>query len=46
MAMGRLAMVADELHAADHGANGEEPKNLCANDTDLRNLLTIGVPDG
>jgi len=41
-----LAVVANNLHSSDHGANGEKAKNFCAYNAELGKLLSVDVADG
>lgn len=42
----RLAVVAHDLHPADHLTDGKETKNLSGEDADLGELLSVDVADG
>jgi hypothetical protein len=46
VSVSRLAVVANNLHATNHGANSKETKNFSANDANLCELLSIDVADG
>lgn len=40
-----LTVIADNLQSTDHLTHGEEPKNLCENDSICRPLLAVGASD-